>query len=76
MNEEIINVLNELIDKYEKSEQAVIYEFSGNIKDDMKALENEVSAYRAQIKKIEHYIFQGFKYEDKEPTNISDLLEE
>lgn len=47
--EELVKICNSILSKYEEAAESVIYEYSGNIDEDIDELHKEIEDYKAQI---------------------------
>ena len=47
--DKLVKICNSIISKYEEAAESVIYEYSGNIDEDIDELHKEIEDYKAQI---------------------------
>ena len=58
--DKLVKICNSILSKYEEAAESVIYEYSGNIDEDIDELHKEIEDYKAQI--------NGVAEEPKEET--------
>lgn len=47
--DKLVKICNSILSKYEEAAESVIYEYSGNIDEDIDELHKEIEDYKAQI---------------------------
>ena len=50
--DKLVKICNSILSKYEEAAESVIYEYSGNIDEDIDELHKEIEDYKAQINSV------------------------